>query len=169
MNTQEKVAPWYRQPWLWFLLLFPGMAIGWSAFSVTTAYRMAPSMVSDDYSREGRGINQSFARDDRAFELGLAGDIKVLDNKIRLDLTSHGEATDYDFIVINLFHPTHERHDRIVQLNPEGNGIYTSSLTRDLDGRWYFDVRSPNNDWRLKGEVRLPLAQQPLTIHPARG
>lgn len=56
MTTETPVAPWYRQPWFWFLLIFPGASIIYCAVAITIAINTENSMVTDDWSKEGRGI-----------------------------------------------------------------------------------------------------------------
>ena len=153
MTTEEPVAPWYRQPWFWFLTIFPLAAIIWCAFMLTIAINMEDSMVSDDYSKEGRGINLEIARDVKAAELGLAADIRFDGRQLSLDLTS---TEDFPYLVLNLFHPTLDSRDRVVQFQRDSMGHYTARMLDDIDGRWYYDLRGPGNEWRLKGEAWLP-------------
>ncbi len=153
MTTEIPVAPWYRQPWFWFLTIFPLAAIIWCAFMLTIAINMEDSMVSDDYSKEGRGINLEIARDIKAAELGLAADIRFDGRRLSLDLTS---TEDFPYLVLNLFHPTLDARDRVVQFQRDSIGHYTARMHEDIDGRWYYDLRGPSNDWRLKGEAWLP-------------
>ena len=71
MTDNAPVAPWYRQPWFWFLTIFPLASIMWGITTLVVSSSLDNSMVSDDYSKEGRGINMSIARDERAAELQL--------------------------------------------------------------------------------------------------
>ena len=75
MTTETPVAPWYRQPWFWFLLIFPGASIIYCAVAITIAVSTENAMVTDDWSKEGRGINMSIARDQKAEDLGMEAQI----------------------------------------------------------------------------------------------
>lgn len=147
------IAPWYRQPWFWFLTIAPLAAITWSMTMLVVAINMEDSMVSDDYSKEGRGINMEIARDMKAAELKLAANIQFDGRKLSLDLTS---AEDFPYLILNLFHPTLDINDRVIQFRRESMGHYTAQLIEDVEGRWYYDLRGPTNNWRLKGEAWLP-------------
>ena len=120
---------------------------------LVVAVNMEDSMVSDDYSKEGRGINLEIARDVRAAELELEADIQIDGRKLSLDLSS---TEDFPYLILNLFHPTLDKYDRVVQFRRESMGHYTALMNEDIDGRWYYDLRGPTNEWRLKGEASLP-------------
>ncbi|AFP31335.1 FixH family protein [Marinobacter sp. BSs20148] len=153
MTAETPVAPWYRQPWFWFLTIAPLAAITWSMTMLVVAVNMEDSMVSDDYSKEGRGINLELARDDKATELKLAADIQFNGRQLSLDLTS---TEDFPYLVLNLFHPTLDKYDRVLQFRRESAGHYTAQMNENIEGRWYYDLRGPTNEWRLKGEAWLP-------------
>lgn len=120
---------------------------------LVVAVNMEDSMVSDDYSKEGRGINLELARDDKATELKLAADIQFNGRQLSLDLTS---TEDFPYLVLNLFHPTLDKYDRVLQFRRESLGHYTAQMNENIEGRWYYDLRGPTNEWRLKGEAWLP-------------
>ena len=120
---------------------------------LVVAVNMEDSMVSDDYSKEGRGINLELARDVKATELKLAADIQFNGRQLSLDLTS---TEDFPYLVLNLFHPTLDKYDRVLQFRRESAGHYTAQMNENIEGRWYYDLRGPTNEWRLKGEAWLP-------------
>lgn len=154
--TEEAVKPWYRQPWLWFLLAFPLASITWCTIAITVAMNTDNDMVTDDYSKEGRGINMQIARDQKAKDLGLQGEFAFSGREAQLTLSGNDETADYPYLILNLFHPTVAEKDQTVQFTRTGENSYRATLNQDIDGRWYFDLRSPENDWRLKGETSLP-------------
>lgn len=158
MIEQNNVAPWYRQPWLWFLLVFPAMSVIWCTIAITVAMNTDNAMVTDDYSKEGRAINAELARDVKAAEMGLQAELNFTDDRLELKMTSSSGENQYPYLILNLFHPTLAERDRTIQLEPVANGRYSATLPRNLDGRWYFDLRGPENLWRLKGETSLPSA-----------
>ncbi len=154
--NDEAVKPWYRQPWLWFLLAFPLASITWCTIAITVAMNTDNDMVTDDYSKQGRGINMQIARDQKAKDLGLHGEFAFSDRDVRLSLTSDAGQVNYPYLILNLFHPTIADKDQTVQFKRTGENTYRATLNQDVRGRWYFDLRSPENDWRLKGETSLP-------------
>ncbi|MCD1628395.1 FixH family protein [Marinobacter shengliensis] len=160
MTDNTPVAPWYRQPWFWFLTIFPIAAIISGMTILTVGSILSPSMVTDDYSREGRGINMAIARDQKALDLGLKGGLTVDERSARLTLESNEGAADYPYLVLNLYHPTMSERDRTIQFRRMAAGEYTGNLVEDMDGRWYYDLQGPDNDWRVKGEFWLPASDK---------
>ncbi|SFM51045.1 FixH family protein [Marinobacter zhejiangensis] len=156
MSEQTPVSPWFRQPWFWFLLIFPTAAIIWCIFMITMAVTSQNSMVTDDYSKEGRGINMELARDEKAVELGLQAQLDFAERTVQVNLEGNSGASNYPYLVLNLFHPTLEDRDLTVQLMPVNEHAYSGNLPSGTEGRWYLDLRGPDNDWRLKGETELP-------------
>lgn len=159
MTNDDTVSPWYKQPWFWFLLIFPGAAIIWCISMITVALTIDSSMVTDDYSRQGRGIAMERARDDTALAMGLQASLSFDDRTASLTIGADNGNADFPYLVLNLFHPTLTEYDRTIQFQPAGNGRYRANLNQPIDGRWYFDLRGPDNDWRLKGEANLPLSE----------
>lgn len=163
MTEDSDVKPWYRQPWLWFLLVFPAASITWCMVMITVALNTDNAMVTDDYSKEGRGINMEIARDQVAEDLGLSVEMTFDKQRISLSMDTSSGHADYPYLVLNLFHPTLAERDRTIQFRPVGEGQYAANLNQSIEGRWYFDLRGPDNKWRLKGESSLP-SQRPLTL-----
>lgn len=171
MTEETPVAPWYRQPWFWFLTIFPLAAIVWCIFMIIVASNMEDTMVTDDYSKEGRAINLELARDQAAVDLGLAGELEFDQRSLALTLDTADGPADFPYLVLNLFHPTLADRDRTIQFQRIAPGQYRGQLLEDIEGRWYYDLRGPDNRWRLKGEAWLP-AENGLSIRaeaPAQG
>ncbi|MCK2147912.1 FixH family protein [Marinobacter alexandrii] len=163
MTEQAPIAPWYRQPWFWFLTIFPLAAIVWCITMIIVALNLDDTMVTDDYSKEGRGINLQIARDQKAADLGMVAELAFDQRTIALDLTTAEGPAEFPYLILNLFHPTLADRDRTVQFQKVGTGQYRGNILEDLNGRWYYDLRGPENDWRLKGEAWLP-AENGLTV-----
>ncbi|HEY9119058.1 MAG TPA: FixH family protein [Marinobacter sp.] len=163
MNQNSDVKPWFRQPWLWFLVAFPAASIIWCAVMITVALSTENAMVTDDYSKQGRGINMEIARDQAAKDLGLSAEMTFNERKVTLSMGTAKGYADYPYLVLNLFHPTLADRDRTIQFQSIGHGEYAANLNQPISGRWYFDLRGPDNNWRLKGESSLP-SPRPLTL-----
>ncbi|MBN7769446.1 FixH family protein [Marinobacter daepoensis] len=156
MTDNAPVAPWYRQPWFWFLTIFPLASMMWGVTALVVSSSMDNSLVTDDYSKQGRGINMSIARDEQAAALELAGTLNITGRSATLALDTTAGAADYPYLVFNLYHPTLSGEDKTVQFSRVAPGEYRGQLLEDVSGRWYYDLQGPDNDWRVKGELRLP-------------
>lgn len=165
-SNDEANRPWYRQPWLWFLILFPAMSITYCIIAITVSLTTHTSMVVDDYSKEGLAINQSLAREAMAADLGLKASISQSGRNLDIVLDSHeAAAVSPDYLVLRLFHPTMGEQDRVIQLSPAGPGRYRGQVAGNIDGRWYLDLSGPDSDWRIKGEGRFP-AESGIVLRP---
>lgn len=163
MNNDEPISPWYKQPWFWFLLIFPGAAIIWCISMITVALSIDSSMVTDDYSKQGRAIAMERVRDETASAMGLQARFAFEERSVSLIMNAEDETATFPYLVLNLFHPTLAEYDRTIQLRPSDNGQYIANLNQPIEGRWYFDLRGPENDWRLKGEASFPRSEIVLT------
>ncbi len=65
------VRPWYRQPWPWFLIALPAVAVIGSVTSLVLAIRTDDPVVASDYYKRGLAINDEIKRVDRAAALGI--------------------------------------------------------------------------------------------------
>jgi len=167
MSEDAVVAPWYRQPWFWFLTIAPGATIIYGIFFIIVASNMEDSMVSDDYSKEGVGINLEIARDQAAYDLGIVAEVQAEARDISLTLSSDDGPKDEDYLIFNLYHPTLADRDQTIQLSSEGDGYYSGTLLKEVEGRWYYNLRGPSNKWRLNGQIRLPL-EDSLVLRPEK-
>lgn len=156
MTEKAPVAPWYRQPWFWFLTIFPLASMVWGVTALVVSSSMDNSLVSDDYSREGRGINMSIARDQKAVDMQIEGTLALSGRDAELILNTRDGAANFQYLVFNLYHPTLSGQDRTVQFQRRAPGEYVGRLLEDVEGRWYYDLQGPDNDWRVKGELQLP-------------
>lgn len=156
MTEKAPVAPWYRQPWFWFLTIFPLASMVWGVTAIIVSTNMDNSMVTDDYSREGRGINMAIARDQKAIDMQIEGRLEFSGRDALLTLQTRQGPANFPYLVLNLYHPTLAEYDRIIQFQRRADGEYTGRMLENLDGRWYYDLQGPDNDWRVKGELQLP-------------
>jgi len=74
----------------------------------------------------------------------------------QVQFTLEAGNADFPYLILNLFHPTLSDKDRTIQFQQVAPGRFAGKLQNDIDGRWYYDLRGPANEWRLKGEAWLP-------------
>lgn len=167
IHDDEAVRPWFRQPWFWFLVLFPAASIIYCIVALTLSLTTHTSMVVDDYSKEGLGINQSLARDARAAEMGLQALIQQTGRNLDVTLTStNGNSVNPEYLVLQLFHPTMGDQDRVIQLTSVSGGHYRGQVAGTINGRWYLDISGPSAEWRIKGVGFFP-TDSGMLVEPA--
>ena len=168
-QVDTTIKPWYRQFWPWFLLGIPAtaMLVGFTMLGVAIEVGKRDTLVSDNYYKEGRAINMKLDRDIAAAKLGLVATLRAsAETGLEVDLQSHDGAMDLAYLNIEVIHPTLGAQDQMVKAARYAPGRYQGLPSPALNGRWYLDIRDPDNTWRLKGEIALP-SSSVLTLEPA--
>jgi len=156
----EAKKPWYKQPWLWFVLSVPITSVILSSIMVSVAFIGGDTMVSDNYYKDGMGINQTIEQDQLADSLKLSPEV-IMDNKdiiVRLLIKTRGETTlpQQAFLTLNIIHPTLKEQDVTLKLLPTADGLYIGELPSTFSGKRYFELLAFDESWRIREEVILP-------------
>lgn len=164
MTTETENLPWYRQFWPWFIMALPACAVVAGLTTVWIAVKNQDSVVRDDWYKDGKSINQSFARDEAAAALGLQARFTLDDmtGDVAVTLTRARDVTLPDTLSLALSHPTQVAADQTLVLRRDASGTYRGQLTRALAGRFYLELGSA--DWRLTGLREFP--QNSFTLSP---
>jgi len=137
-NPRRNAAPWYREPWPWFLIAGPAIVV---AAGVTTAFIALSTddgLVADDYYKRGLLINKELERSGRgaAMKLGAVASFGA-DGAVRVDIAGFGTPADAPpSLRLKLAHPTRAGHDRAVVLQRGADGIYRGTMDALPQGRW---------------------------------
>ena len=75
-QTVEKILPWYRQFWFWFVFGPLIFIIVLCCFTVSIAFNYADDVVTDNYYKSGLMINQTLKQDETAAALHLVAQVK---------------------------------------------------------------------------------------------
>ena len=156
-NSLEASRPWYRQPWLWFILT-PLIAV----FIVGTSFAYLSvvtfdGMVKGDYAKTAKSFNIDASRLTQAKTLGLQGDL-VLDavtGDIRLSLQSNTSISG-EQLVLEVIHPTVVELDQDLILARRPDGNFYGTLAKNIDGKRYLHLSDQENTWRMTKEVHTP-------------
>jgi hypothetical protein len=141
--------PWYREPWLWFIVAIPATTAVLGVVMTIVAFLTYDGLVADDYYKQGLAINQTIDREQRARALGLRASLAVeRDGTAQLEL--RGEAAP-EMAVVRLLHPTRAGADRVGALAHRGGGVYTGTLRVPSAGRWRIVIEDDAGTWRLTG------------------
>lgn len=70
-DMPEKILPWYRYGWPWFLISIPLISMMLGSVMLYLALNANNSLVVDDYYKEGKAYNLRIERDRAASLLGL--------------------------------------------------------------------------------------------------
>ena len=162
MTDKTPVAPWYRQPWFWFVMSPLILVVCVSLSFVTVSVFYADDRVVDNYYKQGRTINQSFEQEARARALNLAAEV-VFDpvtGEILLNLSGDGALPAVLHLLVG--HPVNADQDQRVLLQKVRDGHYRGDLTQAVSHRRYLTLL-PDHDasqmrsaeWLLRGEIHF--------------
>ncbi len=164
MNTlsMKTSKPWYREPWPWFLMSLPAIAVIAGLTTLWLAYRSADGLVVGDYYKAGLAVNQTLARDDAARALGIRATLRIENDTLTLALGGNLKAYP-DHLTLTLAHPTQQGMDQVLTLQHAGNGNYRAKLAAMHAGKWHFELVDAASSWRLSGVLHTPFSE-PVTI-----
>ncbi|XZG68735.1 FixH family protein [Chitinibacteraceae bacterium HSL-7] len=158
--------PWYKHFWPWFLIAIPAVSVVGGIAMMYLAVTTNDGLVTADYYKEGRAINEVLDRDHKAAALGLTAQILLGDDSRSVRVLLNKPITGQ--IVLKLQHPTREGFDQHLPLHAESPLVYTAKLDKALDQpRWLIELADDAQQWRLNGVWKLN-DFEPLRLVPAR-
>jgi len=131
------------------LICLPLTAVIACSVTVYLAITTADGVVSDDYYKDGKAINISMARDDKATEMELAAQLLRGDkNAVRVMFNQDVKDST---VVLKFLHATQDQQDQTVALIPISTRIFDGVIEDLAPGKWYVQVAPEEGDWRLRG------------------
>jgi hypothetical protein len=161
-DSSSEQRPWFKEPWLWLVILLPVASVVAGISTVIIAYKHADDLVNDDYYKVGIAINQNIESEELATDLGLHGRMFFSGEKVQLQIQAESNSAMLfpEKIMLELFHPTLKRDDISVELKQQSNGLYTAAFNiTHLDGKRYLRITPFNQDWILKQEILVRIGE----------
>ncbi|MDB2386761.1 FixH family protein [Shewanella sp.] len=155
MSTPQ---PWYKQFWPWFLIILPLCAVVASINLLYLAIENQDSLVSEDYYKEGKGINRDLRKIKQAKQLGMNYLLELNDN--RIELSQEGGEKYQAALSVGFFHPTIADKDFTEIVTADANGIYRIDIGQSLQGPWEIRIEGFDQTWRIQQRVTLIDGQQ---------
>lgn len=147
---------WYREPWAWFIFFFPALAVTGGIATYIIFNNNAPSMVSDDYYKDGKKINQDLSKYNEARNRNITFDL-VLEDGIAIFNLISGDTPKNQAVKISFFHVTLEKYDLEQLATASADGKYRIPLPKDMiDGKWRVRIESFDSVWRVQEYVTFP-------------
>ncbi len=163
MNISNSVKkPWYKEPYVWFVIFFPSLAIVSGAVMIYLAISSNDGMVVDDYYKKGLEINQTLERDQAAIAHQLEANLHVDKerNLMWLYLKAAPNYTLPNSIQLSFSHRTKAGLDQNVVLQRIANDTYQAVLPTLVEGPWFILLSA--DDWRILQATQVPLAPETL-------
>ena len=145
-NTESKI--WYREPYVWMLILIPFSAVIMGVVMITLALKSDDGLVVDDYYKKGLEINMALERDRAAEYYGIKTDF-MLDETgklITLFLEGNESFSMPEVLHARFIHRTRGGFDQEVYLSRSYDGNYHAGMPDLVRGNW--DILVEADDWR---------------------
>lgn len=151
MTQDPPRKPWYREPWVWFILTPPAFAVVGGIVMTVIAVRTSDGLVADDYYKQGLGINRQIARDEKARDLGIAATVQFNEERSRVRLMLVAPS-DPPAVTLRMVHPTRAGEDQAIDLRRMARGLYEGTMNAPRSERWRVRLEDPEGRWRVSGE-----------------
>lgn len=148
--------PWYREPYVWLVILFPASAVIVGMIMLRLAIVSNDGLVHDDYYKRGMAINMTLERDRSAAAHGLHGEFVLAaeEGRAYLDLEASPGFRFPPMLQVNLLHATRAGQDQSLILARQADGRYVGPVAALGAGKWHVQVKG--EDWRLVDKLFLP-------------
>jgi hypothetical protein len=161
MSHPSSPEIWWKQPWPWIVIGLLTVTVVASMYTLYIAASTTDSLVADDYTKQGRGINQRLAKDKEAERLGVV--LQTQWSRIDGDLIRikvHFKAADTaaltpDYLKMQLAHPTLANRDISASLVQIAPGIYQTQISNLGNGNWHSAIEDANGRWRVRGRLEV--------------
>lgn len=155
--AQGKPAPWYRHRWPWLLMLGPGLVILAGVHTTWLAFSHQDALVTGDYYKEGKAINQDLRRAHAAAALKLEFNMRFDPAAGKLTGTIDSDGRPHEApLIVTLNHSTLPEKDVRLMVNVGPDGRFEAALPMLDMARWTVTVENADRDWRLAGRWMWP-------------
>jgi hypothetical protein len=148
---------WYREPFVWLVILFPSLAIIGGIITVYIAVSARDNLVEEDYYQKGLAINQVLNQDKAANSYNLQATLHFRPDQQILTVYLKAQADHHfpDQLTVNFSHSIHEELDQTIILPRIADDTYQGTLSKLAAGLWYIQLNA--DDWRLLKSLTLPV------------
>jgi hypothetical protein len=157
MMNSTKATPrnWKQEPMVWLLIGIPFSAVVMGVVIITLAIQSFSGLVVDDYYKKGKQINRVLARDQLAYELGLAAGLSLeAAGKVEIRFDPGVQFIPGEMIELKLIHATMPGLDQELELRKTDTHLLRGELKLPGEGRWNLFLQT--EDWRLTGSLQYP-------------
>jgi len=162
----DKVIPWYKQFWPWFLIAIPTSSFIVGGFVINFAVNTTDSLVVDDYYKEGRAINARLDKKERAKYLNITTEIEIQDSGALSVIFHSGRPKTGEAIKLIFYHVTLKDKDQEVLLSRDANGIYRGFAEgMPKKGKWRVTLIPLNEEWKIQKTLFFP-KNGPFSFNP---
>lgn len=155
MTTATFTKPWYKQFWVWFIILIPASAVVMGIALVYVATQNQVSLVRDDWYKDGLAINRRIDKQLQAKALGLTAEVSFSRENGALNVEIPDLSPKPNGLQLVLIHPTRASDDKTLNLAITPANSYWTQLNKQITGRYYLQISSPEQGWQLDGNINF--------------
>lgn len=150
-HNAAPIKPWYKQPWLWFVISFPAVSVVAGITTVIIATINADSTVKDGWYKDGLAIKSDSKLVKQAKNMGISAEIHYdkLTGELFVNLSQPEPQSSYTTIMISLLHPTLKEQDIILDLKEVGLGRFRGDINTQLQGNRHVMIQPDDKSWQL--------------------
>ncbi len=157
------IAPWYKQPWLWFIVspIIAAMIVGFSILLPNAIKQQKIDPPLDrEVVRDGRGYVLDDKMADNAKALGIKAEMKVDLETGQIILTILDGASDQlKELELHIKIGANHDLDHVIKLQRvETLNQYFGSLSQPINARSTFIVVANDDNWKIVQDARPPFS-----------
>ena len=155
---------WYQEPMVWMVIAIPATSVLVGITMLTLSIMHYDGLVTDDYYKEGLGINESIHRGQKAKDLGIKAsiDFNQAGNLVSMSIQGNSSFSLPKELTLHLRHSTRSGYDESWILPLALDNRYSGELPALVSGKWYVEVEA--KDWKIAGQITFPFEQEVLTL-----
>ncbi len=170
MSQPNPAAPWYKQPWLWFILAPLIATLMYSTVYISAAIFTRDTLVRDDYVKHAKEIKQDNSKISAAADLGVTATLKIdgLTGDISVELNSKNGAQKPENMTLDLVHATLADRDVAINLRRVRDGFYLGSIDSKPLGKQYVILQPEDGSWQIRQTIFPPYEDAQFDLIPLK-
>jgi hypothetical protein len=163
----EDEGPWYKQFWLWFLIVPVMILMTGSFYLLYVSIKTHDGVILDNHYKDGKGYSVRTEEDAFARSVNLEAELRWVDSTITIFLNGNLNPMPEEIELV-IAYPTTEVYDINLVMNHRGLGEYQTTVTEPVEGRRVLQLHPLNAelDWRLHFDGNVPPVSSRLVLRP---
>lgn len=161
-HNSAVIIPWYKQPWLWFILtpILAAMTVGFIMLAVAINQQRIDPPLDREFIRDGRGYAVDETMIIKAKELDLYGELQIDLEAGQAILSMQGDiGNDISELELHIKVGANQLLDHVITLKRiETLNQFTGSLISPITARSTFIILSPEERWKMLKDARPPFS-----------
>ncbi len=164
MNHERKTA-WYREPWVWFIIILFLSAVSFAMVMTVIAIRHSPAELSAPWYRNGVMVKRQRQQEKWIVKLQLTAQLE-LTTAGRVDLVLHHpshaltkqqrQILSPNTLQLYCAHPINPGEDQTLLIHKVGEGKYQGNFTVYPKGKRYIMLSPLGKSWYLTAKTHFP-------------